>query len=45
MMFHYCDNFVMEMWETCSFFLAPNLNLEPFFCYPLIGQKVNAKIG
>ena len=44
-MFQDCDNFMMEMWETCSFFLAQNLNLEPFFCYPLIGQKVNAKIG
>ena len=34
----------MEMWEMCSFFLAPNLNLELFSGYPLIGQKVNAEI-
>ena len=45
-----CDNYEMEMLKTCSFFLAKNLNLEKFefgafFCYPLIGLKVNVKLG
>ena len=38
-----CGNFVIEMWSKCNFFLAKNLNLEPFFCYSLIGPKFDGK--